>query len=343
MLETPNPDLTIRYDERTGGMYVRVPVVKQGTKIVTTYATPRESFSGNSILLKYLPQTKDSGIIVPEGEKIYTVKKGYVVKEVIATGFNHKADSFTVQPGDRIYVSSDAPALRYVFERGEEEVPTTAHTELVTMIAGPKEAVAGSGVVSRKMETDAAGMITVPYGGNVFRAKANYSLQKVTATGFNGKQEAFQVKPGSKLKVTSRGAVLKYDYVYRTEDVVTMTIGSRVLVINNQEFTIDTPAFISKNRTYIPFRALAEAFEATVVYNENNRTVTAELDGTKVVMTIGSRYYTVNGVKHQMDVAPFITNSRTVIPVRFIAEAFGISVTPIYNDDQTTSQVVFVG
>jgi len=47
-----------------------------------------------------------------------------------------------------------------------------------------------------------------------------------------------------------------------------------------------------------------------------------------IIFTIGSLTYTVNGASAQFDVAPYIdsTASRTMVPIRFIAEAFGASV-----------------
>ena len=48
-----------------------------------------------------------------------------------------------------------------------------------------------------------------------------------------------------------------------------------------------------------------------------------EPDPAVVMMWIGSTTYTVDGVEGQMDVAPFIENDRTFVPVRFIAEALG--------------------
>jgi len=46
-------------------------------------------------------------------------------------------------------------------------------------------------------------------------------------------------------------------------------------------------------------------------------------DPAVVMMWIGSTTYTVDGVEGQMDVAPFIENDRTFVPVRFISEALG--------------------
>jgi len=46
----------------------------------------------------------------------------------------------------------------------------------------------------------------------------------------------------------------------------------------------------------------------------------------EVKMFIGSRAYVQDGEASVMDVAPFIENNRTFVPVRFIAEAFGAEV-----------------
>ena len=124
-------------------------------------------------------------------------------------------------------------------------------------------------------------------------------------------------------------------------DVVVMSIGSNEIVINDAKATIDAAPIVENNRTFVPFRALAEAFGATVAFDEATQAVTAVLNGVTVVMTIGSAEYTENGVANTADVAPFINGSRTMIPVRFAAEAFGITVTPTYDDNGATADVLF--
>ena len=124
-------------------------------------------------------------------------------------------------------------------------------------------------------------------------------------------------------------------------DVVVMSIGSNEIVINDAKGTIDAAPIVENNRTFVPFRALAEAFGATVAYDEATQAVTAELNGVTVVMTIGSAEYTVNGVAKTADVAPFINGSRTMVPVIFAAEAFGIKVIPTYDENGATADILF--
>ena len=124
-------------------------------------------------------------------------------------------------------------------------------------------------------------------------------------------------------------------------DVVVMAIGSNEIVINDAKGTIDAAPIVENNRTFVPFRALAEAFGATVAYDEATQAVTAELNGVTVVMSNGSAEYTVNGEAATMDVAPFINGSRTMVPVRFAAEAFGIKVIPTYDENGATADILF--
>ena len=125
------------------------------------------------------------------------------------------------------------------------------------------------------------------------------------------------------------------------EDIVVMSIGSNEIVVNAETKAIDAAPIIENNRTFVPFRALAEAFGSEVAYDEATQAVTAELNDTTVVMTIGSAAYTVNGVEKTADVAPFINGSRTMVPVRFVAEAFCISVTPTYDENGATADILF--
>ena len=120
-----------------------------------------------------------------------------------------------------------------------------------------------------------------------------------------------------------------------------MSVNSNEIVKNGEVAVIDAAPIVENNRTFVPFRALAEAFGATVAFDEATQAVTAELNGTTVVMTIGSAEYTVNGEAKTADVAPFINGSRTMVPDRFVAEAFGIKVIPTYDENGATADILF--
>jgi hypothetical protein len=86
-------------------------------------------------------------------------------------------------------------------------------------------------------------------------------------------------------------------------------------------------------RTMVPVRFVAEALGATVGWDGDTETVTITLDGSVVEMVIGSTSYTVDGVEETMDAAAEIQdcgdgsgNGRTMVPMRFVAEALGKAV-----------------
>ena len=124
---------------------------------------------------------------------------------------------------------------------------------------------------------------------------------------------------------------------------VVMTIGSTEYVVNNQIITGDAAPFVDSNwRTMVPIRALAEAFDAEVIWDNDARTVTINYDAnTQIVMTVGEETYTVNGAEQTMDTEPVIQGDRTYVPIRFAAEALGFTVTPLYTAEGTTGSVVF--
>ena len=123
---------------------------------------------------------------------------------------------------------------------------------------------------------------------------------------------------------------------------VTMTIGSSEYVVDKQLFTMDAAPYVDSNwRTMVPIRALAEAFDADVKWNNDDRTVTIKYNEQTIVMTIGEKDYTVNGETATMDTEAVIQGDRTYVPIRFAAEAMGFTVTPLYNENSSTASVVF--
>ena len=139
------------------------------------------------------------------------------------------------------------------------------------------------------------------------------------------------------------------EYTFGSEDAlanrtVVMTIDSTEYVVNNKVFTGDAAPYIDNNwRTMVPIRALMEAFDAEVVWDEANPdVVTVNYDGdTQIVMNVGETGYSIDGVDGDMDTVPVNNNGRVYVPIRFVAEGIGFHVTPLYNANGLTASVVF--
>lgn len=109
-------------------------------------------------------------------------------------------------------------------------------------------------------------------------------------------------------------------------DNITISVGDEKIVFP------DAQPFIDENdRTQVPIRAVAEMLDCTVDWNKDTETaiITRE-DGRTATLTIGSDVMIVNNTETnipvQMDTAAIIKDERTYIPVRFVAEAMGLTV-----------------
>ena len=117
-------------------------------------------------------------------------------------------------------------------------------------------------------------------------------------------------------------------------------------------FTDAAPYINSDNRTLVPLRAIAEALNLKVDWDDEAKTATfATEDGAKKVdFTIGEKELKVTEGETastvEMDTAAVITNDRTYAPARYLAEAFGynvswdgrdslVSITPSYEYTST--------
>ena len=88
-----------------------------------------------------------------------------------------------------------------------------------------------------------------------------------------------------------------------------------------------TDVQIRDGRTMVPVRHLAEMLGADVSYDAGTGQVTMTRAGETIVMTLGDTAARVNGETVEMDIAPYAEEGRTYIPVRYMAEFFGQTVT----------------
>lgn len=89
----------------------------------------------------------------------------------------------------------------------------------------------------------------------------------------------------------------------------------------------DQKPVIQEGRTLVPLRSVFEAIGATVDWNEATRTITAKKRFDVVSLEIDSKDLYKNGEKVvEMTVPAQILNGRTMVPARYVAEAFDASV-----------------
>jgi hypothetical protein len=97
--------------------------------------------------------------------------------------------------------------------------------------------------------------------------------------------------------------------------------------INNKQLNFDIYPITEKDRTLVPMRAIFEALGAEVEWENETQTATATKDGITVSVTIDSNRMQKNGEEIKLDVpARLVGDSRTLVPLRAISEAFGCRV-----------------
>jgi len=99
--------------------------------------------------------------------------------------------------------------------------------------------------------------------------------------------------------------------------------GGVSVLFNGSPMSFEVPPQIINARTMVPLRAIFEAMGASIEWEGSTQTVTATKDDTVVVLKIGDTSPTVNGRVVPIDQPGVLVNSRTLAPLRFVAEAFG--------------------
>ena len=105
------------------------------------------------------------------------------------------------------------------------------------------------------------------------------------------------------------------------------------VMINGQELQSDVNAFIDENgRTLVPFRVFMNQIGINnITYNTQTKEIIAKNDNdTEIKLIVGDYFAYVNGKRILLDTQSRIIMNRTMIPLRFVSEQFGMNVS--YNN-----------
>ena len=118
----------------------------------------------------------------------------------------------------------------------------------------------------------------------------------------------------------------EYIQGYEKNKVMVMTIDSKVMQLYGNTYVNDVAPIIKNSRTMLPIRIIAENLGGRVTWDGASRKVTVSRDNIYIELFIDSSYAKVNGQVVILDSPAFISNDRTYLPVRFIAENLGATV-----------------
>lgn len=95
-----------------------------------------------------------------------------------------------------------------------------------------------------------------------------------------------------------------------------------IVTINGIQVSFDVPPAMKDDRTLVPLRAIFEAMGASVRWDNVSQTVFATKEDKSIELTINSNVAKKGDTEMQLDVPATIYKERTLVPLRFIGEAF---------------------
>lgn len=96
--------------------------------------------------------------------------------------------------------------------------------------------------------------------------------------------------------------------------------------LNGQPLQTSVAPITMNGRTLVPMRDIFEALGASVNYNALTRGISANSGASTVNLQIGNRAASVNGQTVYLEQAPIVTSGSTLVPLRFVSEAMGATV-----------------
>ena len=110
--------------------------------------------------------------------------------------------------------------------------------------------------------------------------------------------------------------------ILRKAKTIKLTIGSKTEDVDGKPVDMPAAPYIRRDRLLVPVRAVSDALGCTVTWDATSGTATLTSEEGVLALTAHSPVMQVNGKPVEMDAAPEIVGSGTMmIPVRYIAEA----------------------
>jgi uncharacterized protein YkwD len=100
-------------------------------------------------------------------------------------------------------------------------------------------------------------------------------------------------------------------------------------------------AVIVEGSTLVPMRAIFEKLGATLKWDNNTQTATATKGDKTISISIGKENAFVNGRSVQLAAKAMLVNGNTMVPLRFVSEALGGSVT--WDANTSTAHIISAG
>lgn len=113
------------------------------------------------------------------------------------------------------------------------------------------------------------------------------------------------------------------------------TLNKNEVVVGSEKKEVDQGPIVVDGRAFIPIRHMTELLGGNIEWVSKERKVQITKDYKVFDFWLDEHYMSLNGIKKELDVSPFIRNGRTMIPLRAISEGFGLYI----NYDSKTKNI----
>jgi hypothetical protein len=156
------------------------------------------------------------------------------------------------------------------------------------------------------------------------------SVAKISTDAFkNSPNVTIACNSGSPAEIFAKKAgIATTSYETKTTQTTASKVVPNVIsvTINGEKQTFTQDPVNMNGSVLVPMRAIFEALGADVSWNGDTRTVSASRGATNVTCTIDRTKGTLNGRTVELATAPKIVNGSTMVPVRFVSESLGCTV-----------------
>jgi hypothetical protein len=113
---------------------------------------------------------------------------------------------------------------------------------------------------------------------------------------------------------------------------LSLRIGDYSCIQSGKLIRLQEPPQIFKGTTFVPVRLIADSFHCQINWETKEQKITITTPKLEIILWVGKKIARLNGQEIAVQAPPFIGKSgRTLVPMRFIAESFGATVT--WNSD----------
>ena len=318
--------------------------------------------SGNDAEFTYYPTLDAAKEEAKEGAVITDVTVTPDAEKVTVTIKYHNGEEDTISEivkGGKIYSLDTPTKSRYRFRGwtvGDSYISFPYEVEdSVTIEAAWKKKSSSSGSSSSSQEYK----VTIADGIENGKVKVDptkaekgdkvtitvtpnkgYEINKVYAKDADGDKLELKDKgdgeytftmPDSKVEVKATFVKAEEEKPAEPEEIpaaekIVLTVNERAAMVFGEAVVNDVAPIIRNDRTMLPIRFVAKNLGAEVTWDAQFQKVSITKDDLKIEIIIGSPVAFVNGENVTLDSPAFIENSRTYLPLRFVAENLGATV-----------------